>query len=174
MRIPKMEGLLNTDEMLDMKPGRVYAAVSIVVSENKLIMEKRSFSENDPWSGQFSLPGGHLSEQDKSLKVTAIRETFEETGVDLGKNSRYIGYFGPFTPRNRENLEVYAYIFEIPKVVKLVPSPESEYLIWIELSNLKVENGIYGKEFKIAEGTIWGMTARVLEKFIELYQMGTK
>lgn len=174
MRIPETDRSLLTEGIVNLREDRKYAAVSIVVSEGKLILEKRSSNVNDPWSGQFSLPGGHLSESDESLKDTAIRETFEETGIDLGKNSRYIGYFGPFTPRNREDLEVYAYIFEIPKVEKLVPSSESEYLIWIELSNLKVANGIYGKEFKIAEGTIWGMTARVLEKFIELYQAGTK
>jgi 8-oxo-dGTP pyrophosphatase MutT (NUDIX family) len=174
MRLPEKDRSLLTEDIVNLREDRKYAAVSIVVSEGKLILEKRSSNVNDPWSGQFSLPGGHLSESDKSLKDTAIRETFEETGIDLGKNSRYIGYFGPFTPRNREDLEVYTYIFEIPEVVKLVPSSESEYLIWIELSNLKVANGIYGKEFKIAEGTIWGMTARVLEKFIELYQTGTK
>ncbi|MGC8561625.1 MAG: NUDIX hydrolase [Thermoplasmata archaeon] len=174
MRIPETDWSLDTNEVVDMKAGREYAAVSIVVSENKLILEKRSLSQNDPWSGQFSLPGGHRSGNDITLRDTAIRETLEETGVDLRKNSRYIGHFGPFTPRNRENLEVYAYVFELPNIQKLVPSQESEYLIWVELSSLHVTNGVYGEEFNIREGTIWGMTARVLEKFIVLYEKSTK
>lgn len=174
MRIPETNRSINTEDVVHIRKDREYAAVSIVVSEGKMILEKRSSDENDPWSGQFSLPGGHRSEEDRSLKGTAIRETLEETGVDLRKNSNYLGHFGPFTPRNRENLEVYAYVFEIPKTVKLVPSQESEYVIWVELSNLKVTNGSYGKEFNIKRGTIWGMTARVLEKFIELYEKSTK
>ncbi|MEM0136493.1 MAG: NUDIX domain-containing protein [Thermoplasmatales archaeon] len=160
----------DSNENVKMVAEKEYAAVSIVVGQNKIIIEKRSSTDNDPWSGQFSLPGGHYSQKDSILKETALRETREETGVDLRENSKYLGHFGPFTPGNRKDLEVYAYVFEIPEPVELISSPESEFLIWVDLSDFRLTNGVYGEEFKIKEGIVWGLTARIIERFLKLYK----
>ena len=174
MRGSRSEELRNKSEIVDMMDGMEYAAVAIILCRNRLVIEKRSSTRNDPWSGQFSLPGGHYAKGDKILRETAIRETLEETGIDLKKNSEYQGHFGPFTPQNRKNLEVYAYVFEIPEPQQLRSSEESEYLLWVELSELLLSEGNYGRSFKIKNGIIWGLTERIIERFLELYDLNSE
>lgn len=171
MRIPDSVGLRDSNEIVTMMPQIEYAAVAIVIGKDSLILEKRSLTQKDPWSGQFSLPGGHHSKEDVILKETAIRETLEETGVNLNYGAKYLGHFGPFVPRNRNNLEVYAYAFEIPTRLPLVPSGESEYIRWVELSELQMTEGEYGREFRIRDGVVWGLTARIIERFLELCEI---
>jgi 8-oxo-dGTP pyrophosphatase MutT (NUDIX family) len=173
MHIRHSAGRQNTTEIVDLKDGKEYAAVAIVLLRNKIIIEKRTSAKNDPWAGQFSLPGGHYSKGDKTLRDTAIRETLEETGIDLKEGSDYLGHFGPFVPGNRHNLEVYAYVFELHEPRPLVPSEESEYLLWVGLSELLPFNGDYGKSFKIEAGVVWGLTERIIENFLELYDLDT-
>ncbi|MCL5790095.1 MAG: CoA pyrophosphatase [Candidatus Thermoplasmatota archaeon] len=169
MRIPHPA---EEDEFIaDNKDGNEYAAVAIVIHDKRIILQKRSSTRGDPWAGQFSLPGGHYSKRDRSLKDTAIRETMEETGVDL-EYSRYMGHFGPFTPGNRHNLRVYAYVFELERPQKLVSSDESEFLIWVKLQELVAFDGDYGRSYRIKEGIIWGLTARIIDRFKEIYGTG--
>ncbi len=174
MRIPDTVKWWNVNEMVDLKDDKEYAAVAIVLCKNSLVIEKRSSTREDPWSGQFSLPGGHYSKEDSILRETAIRETLEETGIDLKRNAKYLGHFGPFVPRNRLNLEVHAYVFEIPEPVQLVPSGETEYLLWVQLSDLHKFDEENEKSFKINEGIVWGLTARIIQKFLELSDIDTK
>lgn len=174
MRAPETGGWRKESELVDMKEGKEYAAVAIILCNESLVVEKRSSIRDDPWSGQFSLPGGHHSKMDNTLRDTAIRETLEETGVNLDKNAKYIGHLGPFVPRNRPNLEVYAYAFEIPEQLELISSEESEYLVWVELSELHLFEGDYGRSFKFREAVIWGLTERIIERFLELREFSTK
>ncbi len=173
MLIPDTIGWKNTSEIVQMKEGMEYAAVAIVVHNNKIVIQKRSSVEGDPWSGQFSLPGGHFAKEDEILKKTAIREMKEETGVDLERNSKYLGHFGPFTPRNRQNMEVYAYVFRVPQQVLLITSTESEFLTWVDVTELQFTKGNFGLSFVVNNGIIWGLTARILEQFLELCNANT-
>ena len=174
MPLPEIARWEDKDEIVHMSSDNEYAAVAIIFCDNKVVVEKRSTSKDDPWSGQFSLPGGHYTEGDEILKSTAIRETFEETGIDLKRNAKYLGHFGPFVPGNRQNMQVYAYVFEIPKLVSFVPSSESEYLTWLELSELEKSEEFMGISYKFKQGIIWGLTARVISKFLELSKHRTK
>jgi 8-oxo-dGTP pyrophosphatase MutT (NUDIX family) len=66
------------------------AAVALIfrLGENdvpELLFIKRAEYEGDPWSGQIAFPGGRAEERDGSLAETAIRETREETGIDLAR-----------------------------------------------------------------------------------------
>ncbi len=69
--------------------GRIQAAVALVLvpgSEGpELLLIKRTERDDDPWSGQMAMPGGRRDEEDHDLLQTAIRETREETSVDLGE-----------------------------------------------------------------------------------------
>lgn len=152
--------------MLD--KNKEYAAVSIVIHHNKIVIEKRISSPNDPWSGQFSLPGGHFESTDINLLNTVIRETNEETGIDLKDQADHLGYFGPFSPGNAIKLDVYVFVFLLSRFRSLVVSPESEALYWADLQKLE-ENGRYGGSyFEFEGGNIWGLTARILREFFLL------
>ena len=68
------------------------AAVALVLLEGaqglEIILIKRAERGDDPWSGQIALPGGRYEVGDPDLEATAVRETSEETGVDLSGAER--------------------------------------------------------------------------------------
>src|SRR5215213_2159058 len=63
------------------------AAVALVlrggVEGAEMLVIKRSEAERDHWSGHLALPGGRAEPSDENLLATAVRETFEEVGLDL-------------------------------------------------------------------------------------------
>ena len=58
--------------------------------EPELLMIKRAEAEGDPWSGHIACPGGRMEPGDNDLAVTAVRETMEETGVDVARDGRFL------------------------------------------------------------------------------------
>ncbi|MGH7644285.1 MAG: NUDIX hydrolase, partial [Gemmatimonadales bacterium] len=78
------------------------AAVALALLEGstglELLLIKRAEREGDPWSGQIALPGGRRDPQDPDLLATALRETLEETGLDLAGAER-LGTLDDLYPR---------------------------------------------------------------------------
>jgi len=69
------------------------AAVAIVLRAAEsvdLLLIRRSRWKKDPWSGHMALPGGRRETADSTLLHTAVRETNEETAVNL-ENARVLG-----------------------------------------------------------------------------------
>src|SRR5690349_1924232 len=66
------------------------AAVALVLrarTEIELLMIKRAERADDPWSGHMALPGGGRHAEDGDLLDTALRETLEETGARISRDS---------------------------------------------------------------------------------------
>jgi 8-oxo-dGTP pyrophosphatase MutT (NUDIX family) len=93
----------SADEILASFPGgsppadTAGAAVFIVLRAGRRDVEtlliQRATREDDPASGQVSLPGGHVDPSDTDLRATALRELEEEVGLrrsDLVEPIRYI------------------------------------------------------------------------------------
>jgi len=62
------------------------AAVAIVWSraaEESVLLIRRAEREGDPWSGQWSFPGGHCDPQDSGPLETALRELQEECSLHV-------------------------------------------------------------------------------------------
>ena len=84
--------------------NRMDAAVALIVRPRismDVLLIKRSTNERDPWSGHMALPGGRWEPGDAGLKQTAIRETLEETGVDLTQESLELGRLEDCRPKIR-------------------------------------------------------------------------
>ncbi|KAK3255750.1 hypothetical protein CYMTET_35083, partial [Cymbomonas tetramitiformis] len=65
-----------------LRPCRSSQGDGDIPGEVELLLLKRASRTGDPWSGNVCLPGGHV-EPKETLVQAAIRETKEETGLDL-------------------------------------------------------------------------------------------
>jgi 8-oxo-dGTP pyrophosphatase MutT (NUDIX family) len=89
---------------IDPEQGMRQAAILLALrarndGEPELLMIKRAEAEGDPWSGHVACPGGRMEPGDGDLAVTAVRETLEETGVDVARDGRLLGHLDDISPR---------------------------------------------------------------------------
>ncbi|KAJ1933168.1 hypothetical protein FBU59_006121, partial [Linderina macrospora] len=107
---------------------------------------QRSAHPGDPWSGHIGFPGGKREETDTDDKMTAIRETREELGLELEDADRFV-YLGELDTCNAYmwfNLQtlmvVTPHVFL--QVVKETPdlqlSGEVASAHWVDLEQLLV------------------------------------
>eukprot|EP00941_MAST-03F_sp_MAST-3F-sp1_P002134 g2134.t1 len=80
------------DEKKALNDGR---PVCYFVAEKKI----EASNPNDLWSGHVAFPGGRRQPSDNSDLHTAIRETYEEVGLDLN-NSSLFKYYGALDHRS--------------------------------------------------------------------------
>jgi 8-oxo-dGTP pyrophosphatase MutT (NUDIX family) len=130
----------------------------------------------------MALPGGRMEPKDDSLLATAVRETREETRVDLGREARLLGRLPQVAPQARELpvLTVLPFVFEVKRWVQAdVASLEVSEVIWVPVSRLldPARRSIHchttsGGEtlqfpaFDVRGRTVWGMTHRILEDLL--------
>lgn len=166
-------------------PGSQPAAVALVLVPDRTgltaLFIRRAERAGDPWSGQVALPGGRREPADSDLLATAIRETREETGVDLGR-AELLGALDDLHPRTSSlpPVAVRPFVFALLERPALVPDVEVERAFWLSLATL-AEPGVYRDVTVTARGTaftvsgyqvsgevIWGLTERILTPFLQL------
>ena len=148
--------------------------------EPELLMIKRADAEGDPWSGHIACPGGRMEEGDHDLAVTAVRETWEETGVDVARDGRLLGHLDDISPRTPvlPPIVIRPYVALVRARVEIVPSREVAAAFWVPVSALR-ERTAWGigqvavggamrdvSIFQHGEYTVWGLTERVLRQFL--------
>lgn len=165
-------------------PDALPAAVALILIDRhglEALFIKRAARVGDPWSGQVALPGGRYEPEDRELLGTAIRETLEETGVDLIP-SEHLGRLDDLHPRTPTlpPVRVRPFVFAIPRPPPLVISDEVERAFWVPLAQL-AEPGVRREmklivrgesrifpAYDLGEDVIWGMTERILTPFLTL------
>lgn len=161
------------------------AAVALILLEAAAGVEalfiRRAVRAGDPWSGQVALPGGRRDDTDPDLLATAIRETREETGVDLAA-AEPLGALDDLHPRTATlpPVVVRPFVFALERRPPLVASEEVQRAFWLRLARLAapgvrrdVELTVRGTvrifpAYLVDEELIWGMTERILTPFLEL------
>jgi 8-oxo-dGTP pyrophosphatase MutT (NUDIX family) len=130
--------------------------------------------------GEISFPGGMLDEEDLSLERTALREAFEEIGLqekdvqligsldDIITTTQFIvtpfvGFFRYPYPFKTSPVEI-AELIEVPLSFLLDRENFAEY----EITRMGRKDVVYAYKYK--EHTIWGATARILKQFLDLIQ----
>jgi len=163
------------------------AAVALIfrLGENdvlELLFIKRAEYEGDPWSGQIAFPGGRAEARDASLEETAIRETREETGIDLSREGMMVGRLDDLRPRTVRlpAIMVRPFVALLDRSEPLVLSPEVALSFWLPFTELAradswqqgaVRAGgvqINARVFRHQEHVIWGMTERILAQLLAL------
>jgi 8-oxo-dGTP pyrophosphatase MutT (NUDIX family) len=169
----------------DVRPApdaRRRAGVAVVLHGEpspRVLLMKRAERADDPWSGHISLPGGRYQASDGDLRVTAIRETREELGIDLD-SARLLGNLAPLHPMSSgpTGIEVTPVVFATSAVLEPVCGPEAFAAFWLPL-DLAASGSLDGTYQMPAtqrtfpswtyEGhVIWGLTRRILDNLLEL------
>lgn len=179
-------------ELSARQPGRanprsyeVEAAVSLVIRPGPEALQflaiQRTETEGDPWSGHMALPGGRRESGDESLWATAVRETWEEVGVDLRESGRLLGRLDDVTPDSVRlpSIAITPFVVAVDPDVRAGTSREVERSVWLPI-DVVVEERHRGRlrleivperEFPTIEydgDVIWGLTLRILSQFEEI------
>lgn len=146
-----------------------------------VLFVRRVQNSRDPWSGQMALPGGKREAKDKDLKETVIRETLEETNINLLDNCRFLGVLSAFQSKPRPEIRV------LPFVILLRDEPsirlnekELEEYFWIPLEELIRDSTTakfsFGEvpAFIVGSTVIWGLTYRIVECLLHCLKIGTQ
>jgi 8-oxo-dGTP pyrophosphatase MutT (NUDIX family) len=148
----------------------------------ELLFIKRAEYEGDPWSGQIAFPGGRVEAGDASLAETAIRETREETGIDLAREGMIIGTLDDLRPRSIRlpAIMVRPYVALLDRSEPLVLSPEVALSFWLPFAAMADAESwhedtvfargiqINARVFRHEQHVIWGMTERILAQLLAL------
>lgn len=131
-------------------------------------------------SGQISLPGGKQEPEDKDKIETALREAWEEIGVEPEK-VQLIGRLSELfiPPSNYQVLPVVGYTRERPRFV--ADPVEVAAIIEVPLDELLSEKSIQQTYRTLADGVrmkipcygvdehvVWGATAMILSEFLAI------
>lgn len=154
----------------------------------EVLLILRADRTGDPWSGQVALPGGRRDSSDATLQDTAVRETLEETGIDLATQGVVLGTLDELRPRTPHLPP----IIVTPFVAIVAPDPELQisdeladafWAPWSIFSDPARTDertiNVRGADWQVVsylvgERIVWGMTERMLRQLARVIsEVGT-
>ena len=178
---------LRSPGSLDLEVGR-RAGVAFLLREGRhgieMLFIHRAEHPSDPWSGHMGLPGGRSEEQDADLLATTVRETHEEIGLDLSRESEMLGRLDEIQATHRGgpvDLTITPFAFRLRSPdCALELSHEVQAVHWLRLDDLlgstyrsSLDYPYEGKIlklpcFRIEGKVIWGLTYRMFSNLATL------
>ena len=154
--------------------GNAAVALLLKPADNdlKILFVKRAENPVDPWSGQVALPGGKRDAADRSLKQTLVRETLEETNIDLLNRCRFLGVMDTQTSTPRPEMKIVPFVILLEHEPTIKLNEELEKFVWISPEQLVRHRGTAKLSFGefpayiVGNIVIWGLTYRILEAFV--------
>ncbi|MBX3192994.1 MAG: CoA pyrophosphatase [Labilithrix sp.] len=169
--------------------GSPQAAVAAILRQPsnadsaELFFIQRAEDPKDPWSGHIAFPGGRRDPGDASLLHTAIRETREEVGLDLGPGDLVarLPDVPAFIRSKRGVLVVSPFVFVMRSDVAPTLNREVATTLWVPMATFArgEGRGTYAFTwedrpyelpcFRLEPGqkVLWGMTYRMVETMLE-------
>jgi len=153
------------------------AAVALLLKLKRgdydVLFVKRVENPSDPWSGQMALPGGKREPKDKDLKDTVMRETMEETGINLD-DCRFLGVLTAISSEPKPEIKILPFIVLLEDEPKLkLNKEELENFIWVPFEEIVQSKGTvefsFGKvpAYIFADAIVWGVTYKIISNFIQ-------
>lgn len=151
------------------------------IHATELLLIQRAERLGDPWSGQMAFPGGRTDPTDASPESTAIRETREEIGLELGPDHA-VGTLAELDGGRATNrlvlVSAHAYWLD-GKTPRLSPNHEVADTVWVPLPHLVDPARHIDYYFPAAEASfpgirldrdgqvLWGLTLRLVGHLFE-------
>lgn len=178
------ESLARQENRFDLQTGdRTRASVAMILNQSahdlEILFIQRAAHDLDPWSGHIAFPGGKLEEGELECQA-ACRETFEETGIDLGQG-HYLGRLSDIIGANLP-VRVSCCLFGIDRMnYRPVLNEEVRDLFWVTLSDLRDQGrhlrssvAFDEKQFEVPaiilpvddKPVLWGITYRLVMQFL--------
>ena len=159
------------------------AAVALVFRDGaqgglELLFIRRAEHERDPWSGHMGFPGGRREPGDPGLEATAVRETLEETSLDLAGDGERLGALDEVKALARGrpvDLVIAPFVFRLRRRLDGAASHEVVSLHWLPLERLLAPGTRSTLQYQYEETVlelpclridglvIWGLTYRMFE-----------
>lgn len=131
-------------------------------------------------SSQIAFPGGKVETSDASLQQTALRETWEEIGIDPEKINVVRSFSDVYIPPS--NFLVYPFLGFCTEELIFIPDPsEVAGILEVSLSDFLDEKNVKSKQmttsytqettvpvFIMGEHVVWGATAMMLSELKEV------
>ena len=160
--------------------GLPQASVLLALTESsdpQLIFTLRS-KKVSSHGGEVAFPGGMKEDSDKDLKETAIRESYEEIGLEPHR----VTIFGRLdTPVSRFNISVTPYVGSVSEDILLNDnSDEIDSIFRVPISFFLEDNRLrndpikrdgkvfYIPAYKYDSYIIWGLTAMITVNFLNV------
>ena len=170
-RLSKM--LKQTSESLDANAA-VVVLLRATNQDFQVLFVKRAEKTGDPWSGQTALPGGKRNPEDRNLKETVVRESFEETSINLLEGCRFLGAMEPVRSTQKLEMQILPFVVLLEKEEAIKLNEELTGYFWTPLKELAKHKGTvkfsFGEQpaYTIEKQVIWGLTYRIVEKLLNI------
>jgi len=183
----KLEGYVPPFLDLDVKRR---AAVALVLRQGEngveVLFIQRAVAKKDPWSGQIAFPGGGWEPSDRDLIDTAVRETDEETAVEIDREQLAIHLLDQQGSNRAGAIEllIRCFVFHVKADVSLRPNYEVAEVFWTPLTQLMDKKNhltfqpevtrIPAAGIDLGSGRLgqprilWGLTYRFIQHFIDV------
>jgi len=182
-RISELLAMRINDDVVPNPRGRTRASVAMILHQSpddvEVLFIQRAAHLLDPWSGHIAFPGGKLEEGELECQA-ALRETYEEIGIDLGQ-SRYLGRLSDVIGANLP-VRVSCCLFGVDRTrCRPVLNEEVGDLFWVTLSDLRDPKShllssvaFDDKRFEVPairlpvddKPVLWGITYRLVMQFL--------
>ncbi|MCW4015480.1 MAG: CoA pyrophosphatase [Candidatus Bathyarchaeota archaeon] len=160
------------------------AAVVALLKESdsgvQVLFVKRAENPNDTWSGQTALPGGKRDSNDKDLQATAVRETLEETGINLLDGCRFLGTMEPVRSIQKPDMKILPFVILQEKEQAINLNEELSEYFWMPIAELVHSKGNVKFNLKeypaylIENKSIWGLTYNIVHNLLALLNVEPK
>ena len=171
--IENLSKTLITTNHLDANAA-VLVLLRAVDQELQVLLVKRAEKSTDPWSGQIAFPGGKRDPEDQDLKETIVRETLEETGINIVVRCRFLGAMESVRSTQKPQMKILPFVIFQEKEHEIKLNEELTEYFWASLEEMDRNKGCvkYGCEdfpaFIMGDNVIWGLTYRILHNLLAL------
>jgi 8-oxo-dGTP pyrophosphatase MutT (NUDIX family) len=121
----------------------------------------------------MAFPGGKRDPSDHDIMHTLVRETHEETSINVTRDGRVLGALEILQSTVRPELQVAPFVVLLERAPTIRVNEELEGYLWVSLNDLQQSETVaklpVGAKpaYTVGDNTVWGLTYRILRRLLE-------